>query len=256
MYINVGTNSRISIIARRKPGSISRYLLNFVYYVLTTEKIEIMNRNEPSTKEFGDSTMYHPLIIPLVHGSFSVINYRYDSNTYLLLHRNNEPNKKRLNSFSYYTFNVFCYHGEKVLAQIGDKSYIVPIENDYSVEFKMIESGYVTFIPICHDNTEKYCQITYETPENTGYHLIRYPSRDGISTTGSGFYAEIIPVVKGKNFTYYQTYSGAIEKVREYSEEPIKVEMKVDDLKNYKNFKKARRFCLLDLFYIINYSKI
>lgn len=204
MYINVGTNTRIYIVVRRKPDSKRSYSMHFAYFVLPTEQIDIMNRDAPSTKEFGDSTMYQVLIVPLIDGNANVVNNRYvqnskytvdiDNNTMLYFYRNNEPNNRKIHFFlnyayisdqepsitinteymqafkdmyNYYDFHIFCKHGEKVLAQIGEKSYIVPIKNTLS-DFKMTEIGDVTFIPICHDNTEMYCQITYETPENTG----------------------------------------------------------------------------------------
>lgn len=106
----------------------------------------------------------------------------------------------------------------------------------------------ITFTAICENSSGMACEITYPAPTMTGFHLIHYPNRDGISTTGRGFLAEIIPVENGTSFTYSKTYLGPIEKLREYSIDPVVIKLKIIDQKNVNvmGMKKVRRICLVD----------
>ena len=75
---------------------------------------------------------------------------------------------------------------------------------------------------------DKYIELTLLLP----FHLIRYPNTNGISITGSGFLAELIPVVEGQTFTDYETYEEPIELIRKYSDEEVSIEMKITNIPN------------------------
>lgn len=146
-----------------------------------------------------------------------------------------------------FLFTIYCNNGKEILGTVDNYSVTAPIVNGIS-NLVLSEVGLVTFTPICKDKTGIMCQITYDMPSETGYHFIRYPNRDGISTTGAGFLAEVIPVVNNQTFTYYKTFNGAILTYREYPPDPITVKMVVDDLDYiHGHVEPHRRMCLVDV---------
>lgn len=153
-----------------------------------------------------------------------------------------------IDTFGELTYSVFSNNGIKIRAEMDGKSEIVDlVGNRATFSFKG-KIGDIVFTSICANETEKVCEIKYPEPNQTGYHYIKYPNRWGISTTGRGFLAEIIPVEKGKSFYYYKTYTGSIELVKEYSSETVDVTIKIIDERNanYENMKRTRTICLID----------
>lgn len=145
-----------------------------------------------------------------------------------------------------YAFHVICSNGKAIKAVINDKIYIQPIVNG-KADFKFGVDGDFTFYPICENDSGTFCQIEYETPSTNGYHLIKYPNRNGISRTGGGFLAEIIPVYKYLTFYYYKTYNERIEKIREYEENTfILVKLSITDIDDFEGFDHARRVCIVE----------
>lgn len=146
----------------------------------------------------------------------------------------------------YYHFNVICNNGKTIKAVLNDKDvYTEKVKNGVT-QFLFFKKGNFKFYPICENNSGKFCQIEYPKAKYNGYDLIKYPNRDGISTTGGGFLVEIIPVVRGKSFYYYKTNDGTVETIRQYQNNIIHAEISIDDLVNYYGFDEGRRVCIVE----------
>lgn len=137
-------------------------------------------------------------------------------------------------------YSFYSHNGIKIRAEMNEKSEIVDIVDQKATFIFKGKLNNVVFTSLCSNESEKGCENKYPEPEETGFHLIRYPDRWGISTTGQRFLAEAIPVEKGKSFYYYKTYIGEIELYRKYSSEAIQITIKVIDNRNgnYENMKK------------------
>ena len=148
----------------------------------------------------------------------------------------------------YFEYTVRASNGKSIRYDMGGKNSTVPLVENKAVINITDVSKPITFTAICENSSGMACEITYPAPKSTGFHLIHYPNRDGISTTGRGFLSEIIPVEEGKSFVYSKTYLGSIEKVREYSVEPVKISLKIIDQKdvNVMGMERVRRICFVD----------
>lgn len=158
---------------------------------------------------------------------------------------NYQPLITQSGNFSYY---IHSKNGVKILCEMNDKFMTSDIIDNRS-EFIITDvSKPITFTKICRNSNEKACLIEYPAPSTSGFHLIKYPNRDGISITGRGFLVEAIYVEEGKSFTYSKTYEGMIEKIREYSDDPIEIKLKVIDKNDtdYMGMKNLRKICLID----------
>lgn len=138
------------------------------------------------------------------------------------------------------------------------KNTFYPYYDIFDFEFlkeDIDELSTATFISVCSDDVNGVaCEIKYPAPKNSGFHLIHYPKRDGISITGRGFLAELIPVKAGESFIYYKTYPEPIKFIREYPLNArsdgslFNVKLKVIDSRrsDIKGFSRTRKLCLFD----------
>lgn len=167
-----------------------------------------------------------------------------------------------LDRYHYFEFEVSTSNGFRIECEINGKKMHSDLVNQ-SARFNITDvSKPITFSSICSNSTERACLIEYPVPNETGYHLLRYPNRDGISITGRGFLSEFIYVEKGKSFFYSKTYLGEIEKLREYSlTDQVSVKIKITDNKtdNYKITQNYHQNLLLqddDAIYLYKTRKI
>lgn len=137
-----------------------------------------------------------------------------------------------LDRYHHFEFEVSTSNGFRIVCEMNGKKLYSDLVNQ-SAHFNITEvSQPITFSSICANNSERACLIKYPTPNETGYHLLRYPDRDGISVTGRGFLTEFIYVEKGKSFFYSKTYLGEIEILKEYSlTDQVSVKIKITDNK-------------------------
>lgn len=156
----------------------------------------------------------------------------------------------------YFLFYIFCDNAKSVELKQNGKVLYTAIEerqegekDDTAMKGRFIFKlpitlkGKITFVPVCKDETGMMCQLTYKALDVSGYYLIRYPSLDGISTTGSGFYVEAIKLNAEQSFNYYKTYKESIQTISGYSDDPIVVNPKYETLPTKSSFK---RVCLYD----------
>lgn len=102
---------------------------------------------------------------------------------------NYQPLIDRRGNFS---FNVISINGASVHCDMNGKVLISElVANKAGFSITDVTKP-VTFTAICRNSSEKACLIEYPAPSSSGFHLIRYPNRDGISITGRGFLAEAI----------------------------------------------------------------
>ncbi|KAK8878428.1 hypothetical protein M9Y10_005201 [Tritrichomonas musculus] len=147
-----------------------------------------------------------------------------------------------------YDYAVYCNNAKSIILKQNNE-IIAEVNEDqkiaglFTFSIPIDTTGIVTFIPVCKDETGKMCQLSY-TPTSTGYDVIKYPNRDGISTTGSGFYVEAIPVKSGEKIDYYKTYKESISKITSYtSTEPISIVPKYESSKT-RDATNEKRVCL------------
>lgn len=286
-FFNVSSNEHIDIPIRRNDKIDNSYRFQLEFFKLGSSELVILDNTQGWDIEFDDDEIQRAFIIPTFKGSSSILfkgiknaNNRtdhyinLDSKTCLyFLNYTKEfiGNCTIFLSYSYisdsqpsiaidlsymeplfseydnFSFTIYCNNGIEVTATIDNYTTKAPITNGKS-NIILSKVGLVTFTPICKDKTGIMCQITYDTPSETGYHFIRYPNRDGISITGAGFLAEVIPVVSNQSFVYYKTFKGAIMTYREYPPDPVTVKMVVDDLDYIHGYNDPhRRMCLVDV---------
>lgn len=144
-----------------------------------------------------------------------------------------------------YAYHVICANAKEIRAVNNNKIFTQPVVNG-KADFRFSIIGNFTFYPICENETGQFCQIKYNESSYNGYHLIRYPNRDGISTTGGGFLTEIIPVYKDQSFYYYKSFTEKIDIIREYKGSYYYVKLNITDFEDFEGFDHARRICIVE----------
>lgn len=159
------------------------------------------------------------------------------------------------------SFNVVSANATKIKCEFNGKTQVFIRDSEDDNNFKFLFEkkndpilATANFTSVCSDDVYGVaCEITYPAPKRSGFHLIEYPNRDGISITGRGFFRELIPVDAGKEFVYYKTYSQPIKLIREYYNDErssflSSLKIKIDDNRKSKidGFLRTRTICLLD----------
>lgn len=199
-------------------GEYAEYNVVRAYYTNTTEQKTVLFQN--TITSIGETEPYFTIDLSIYQSFYNLSGYFYFS----VMSRNAKLIK--------------CEFNDQVLIQSGDSNapFVFKL-----VKKNINDTGIAKFSAVCPDDPYGIaCEITYEAPYVTGFHLIHYPNRDGISITGRGFLAELIPVEKGKEFVYYKTYNDSIETVREYSNEEVEkedIKLIIRDSRNIKDSK-------------------
>lgn len=151
------------------------------------------------------------------------------------------------------TYHVYCDNTKKLLMEytlngenvkkIDDK----PKDNifEFDIPIQKSKTFYVTFTPICDDESGIMCQLELEEPKNDGYYILKYPNRDGISITGSGFLVEAIKVKANQPITYYKYSKDRVRILKKYDDSTLKITPKIEDVSDSSSLlESTKRICL------------
>lgn len=92
----------------------------------------------------------------------------------------------------------------------------------------------LVFYSKCTDNTTANCELEY-VPYGGYYQLVRFPSKEGLNTTGRGRFTAIIQASFLENYSYYKLYEGTFTSVRSYFKKEA-VTLHIEDVYPYDNF--------------------